>query len=819
MSGKKQFDRRNIVSAARVWLVLAFLIPVFGGCDNPYVQEILRGPTVLDNLTLHTEEQARLKLEPDFDSDILEYTAAVPYSAAVIFFEGIDHRDAEIAYSISADGVHFGEENTTGRFPFDKEVYKREAFVRFRVNRKYMDERIYNIHVIRISDAMLWDLGVRTRTSLPTDEGMFNALLPGYVPEKHVYTAKVNAQAEYLKLWSVRKKGVLAQYQYQMAGSAGYSGWIEIPAADEYTAEIPFPLDKESVTFRLKVELPEFSDIAPETYTVKAARPFQVLFDTTRTNIPNGFICRINGDLTRFAVGSVVSFTLIPPFGTKTKAVSYTYTGPAGETNTGNITPSPLHLYSLTMPEGDVTIYGEYDPVPYADHANVRYVYERGGNYNSNTDKENPVSGDALTWLTATRDLQALMDGYNADGTPGTGDDYEIWIAKGTYTPDWSTLPGGSWAVGLTDAQKNNPHCWAFVLTDGVKIYGGFDGTEETEAHKNNRNYTANRTVLSGSLGDKGTALHTLIAAGTGSYSLTARVEGLTVHGGYNVLGYSSSYPVNGVSISGLYGGVMYAVNSRPLFRNVDFDNGCTNYASGIAIQGGAAPVLVNCTVSRSQSSNYGSALSLLTSTSRLVMIGGSLSLNWDAGGVFSMTSGKALLVNTAIENNHENPVMISGGTGWFINTSITGNRGTIHSNADRTITTSTASGSDNARFYNSVVRDNFLQTYGAGVWFYDTVAPDINGDAVTINGTTSLSGGPLKNTGNNAHYPLNPDGTWNDSSPGYVVIVDAVGDPAAAAPGTWEKTVLDEIKAALLRDGKGRNRFNGTIDLGAAEE
>jgi hypothetical protein len=82
---------------------------------------------------------------------------------------------------------------------------------------------------------------------------------------------------------------------------------------------------------------------------------------------------------------------------------------------------------------------------------------------------------------------------------------------------------------------------------------------------------------------------------------------------------------------------------------------------------------------------------------------------------------------------------------------------------------------------------------------------------------------GSHANRGNNNYYPLlSPlnGGGWNTLSPGYLVIVDAVGNPVSVTPGSWEDTVLEAIKAALAKDGNGNSRFKeNIIDLGAVEK
>jgi hypothetical protein len=698
-----------------------------------------------------------------------------------------------------------------------------------------MDERTYTIHVIRVSDAMLWDLQVKSKTAIPGDSGMFNALSPGYVPEKTGYLSKVGAQVSVLSLWLLRKEGVTIKYRYQIEGETP-SAVMEIapnPNApeDKYTAEIAFPAAKEWVEFTVEasMEIPlPTPHTESDTYTVKVVRPFKVDFDPAA--ITAGFTGEISGiSPYRFAVGNIVSFTLTPPFGTTTSTVTYSYTPSGGSTVTGSINPSSSHLYALIMPDADVVISGTAMPVPAAEGLNVRYVREGGKPYGTG-----PGQADAKTWVTATNNLQALIEAFD----PATGGgNYEIWVARGTYAPDWSAISSASWYSGAPSSAPS--HRWAFVLKNGVRIYGGFNGSEKNQSDREGRDYRANLTTLSGNLGDQGTVLCALVAAGTSSTPLTAYIEGLTVNGGYNVLGYGDEYQINGNNMKNTMshpeiptypndvftGNILHLVNARVLCKNVDFDSGQAMYASGIAVWANARLALVNCTVKGSQSAGYGSAVSLLAGTSRLVMIGGLLHLNWDAGGVFAIDHGQALLVNARIADNHENPVKVRrSGKGWFINTSITGNKGTVNSDAIETITTEareengvTEIDYGDAYLYNSVVRGNFLQTYGKKVWFYNTIAPDINGFAVTRNGTTSLAGGQLVDQGTIGYYPLDTGGNWNTGAPGYSVITDIVG--VSSTPGTWEYTAANEIKAALLKDGNGNSRFNGTIDLGAVEE
>ncbi len=95
------------------------------------------------------------------------------------------------------------------------------------------------------------------------------------------------------------------------------------------------------------------------------------------------------------------------------------------------------------------------------------------------------------SWTNAFTSLQeALNLAQNCGATN------EIWVASGTYYPsavprDITTL-GGSTPIPLTDRD------FTFHLVNGVKLYGGFNGTE---TQLNERNPSVNVTTLSGDIG------------------------------------------------------------------------------------------------------------------------------------------------------------------------------------------------------------------------------------------------------------------------------------------------------------------------------
>jgi hypothetical protein len=87
-------------------------------------------------------------------------------------------------------------------------------------------------------------------------------------------------------------------------------------------------------------------------------------------------------------------------------------------------------------------------------------------------------SGDGTSW-SSPMPLQTAL-AANACG--------EIWVRKGLYKPVVPAHP-----VNITHAERKV----SFVIRPGLRVYGGFDGTESL---RHQRNPAANRSVFSGDL-------------------------------------------------------------------------------------------------------------------------------------------------------------------------------------------------------------------------------------------------------------------------------------------------------------------------------
>ncbi len=116
-------------------------------------------------------------------------------------------------------------------------------------------------------------------------------------------------------------------------------------------------------------------------------------------------------------------------------------------------------------------------------------------------------------WTTAFTELQAALDCVAQQAGNGP---FEIWVAEGTYTPDFDVATGS----------HNNDPTMSFELASNLKIYGGFKVGDTSVA---GRTGLRENTTLSGAL-SAGTSCHVVSAGGTDDS--TALLDSFTITGG-----------------------------------------------------------------------------------------------------------------------------------------------------------------------------------------------------------------------------------------------------------------------------------------------
>ncbi len=203
------------------------------------------------------------------------------------------------------------------------------------------------------------------------------------------------------------------------------------------------------------------------------------------------------------------------------------------------------------------------------------------------------------TWATAGNDLQAVINQCVA------GD--EIWVVAGIYIPNRRADATGT----ITINDRDN----AFVLKNGVRIFGGFTGVETATTQ---RNFALNMTILSGNLGTLGTttdnSYHVVVCAGTVSGT---SLNGFFIH--YGNANGSGNITVNAVSIGRGSGAGMRINSSSPTISNCVFSANSTTNNGGGMVCDNASPGITNCVFSGNTANDGAGMLNTNASATELV--------------------------------------------------------------------------------------------------------------------------------------------------------------------------------------------------------
>ncbi len=208
---------------------------------------------------------------------------------------------------------------------------------------------------------------------------------------------------------------------------------------------------------------------------------------------------------------------------------------------------------------------------------------------------------DGLSWSTAFASLQdGLTEARNSVFSP-----IEIWVAQGTYKP--GTL------------RKE-----VFEIPSGVKVYGGFVGTEDS---LQKRNWKTHVTILSGEIGSvqlNDNTYHVVLLRATND---TTQLDGFTIKGGYaEFFAGNQNTNLDDSDIRSSGGGILAIDKSKGLITH------CT-LTDNRAVGGGGILLRDSSHVRLSQSILFGNEATF-------------------GGGVYVLGGSKPTLENVLIANN-----------------------------------------------------------------------------------------------------------------------------------------------------------------------
>jgi uncharacterized repeat protein (TIGR01451 family) len=255
-------------------------------------------------------------------------------------------------------------------------------------------------------------------------------------------------------------------------------------------------------------------------------------------------------------------------------------------------------------------------------------------------DRDATGEDDGTSWTDAFFTLQSALD------IAASGD--EIWVAEGVYTPT-----------------NTSARTATFQLLDGVVLYGGFEGME---TQRDQRDWTAHLSVLSGDIDRNDTTLTGVISdtdhiVGSNAYHVvtgsgvtrTAVLDGFTITGGSADAGSDPHFR----------GGGMYADGGSPTLSNLIFvGNYAENAGGGIHAVDGSDLLAVDVTFSNNHCSTKAGGMQILRSSPTLIDVTfQSNSAGFRAGGLAVDQDSEPLLVNIEFIGNRS-----SGDAGAMFN-------------------------------------------------------------------------------------------------------------------------------------------------------
>ncbi|HZM02626.1 MAG TPA: choice-of-anchor Q domain-containing protein, partial [Candidatus Saccharimonadales bacterium] len=345
--------------------------------------------------------------------------------------------------------------------------------------------------------------------------------------------------------------------------------------------------------------------------------------------------------------------------------------------------------------------------------------------------------GNGSSWSNA---FANLADAF------GSGNCSDIWIAAGTYAVT-NDLNGSTATPSLQE---------------GMRLFGGFAGTETSLAQ---RNPAANPTILMAA-----SAAPALEAVG-GVDNATV-VDGLTFTGGVNTPGFlvSASSPLiqNCVFTGNSDGAIASQAGASPTVVNCSFTN---NAGSAAASALAASPSFVNCVFAGNQSprgQNGGAIDAESGSSVSLAQCIFSNNATGAAGGALYLNQSAALVASCLIVNNSANTggaIAGSGATLVLVNDTVAQNSassgGGISISGAACVTNSilwnngpgeSSQLSGNAIVANSCI-EGLNQFAGNNNIPYDPLFVNAAGNVFTLQ-----SGSPCVDTGLNTDAPAGPD-------------------------------------------------------------
>ncbi|MBL7793527.1 MAG: hypothetical protein JNK77_14455, partial [Saprospiraceae bacterium] len=273
-------------------------------------------------------------------------------------------------------------------------------------------------------------------------------------------------------------------------------------------------------------------------------------------------------------------------------------------------------------------------------------------------DASAPAGGTGTSWDCAFNNLHSAIDASSSG--------HQIWVKAGVYKPAKD---------GNGNSNPANARTKTFNLKSGVKLYGGFNGSETLLSQ---RNWNNNSTTLSGDIGTAGNdtdnCYHVVVSVFDNA---NTELNGFIVTNG-NANG-TADLSVESTIVYSYHGGGMYQNASSCNVANCTFNNNQASLSGGAFVNwfGNTTSSITNCIFSGNTCGQHGGGLSVRSCTSTISncifnnnsSVFGSLSVKDDAhatisnclfsgnladvgAGFYIQSTSTATLINSTLSGN-----------------------------------------------------------------------------------------------------------------------------------------------------------------------
>ncbi len=389
-------------------------------------------------------------------------------------------------------------------------------------------------------------------------------------------------------------------------------------------------------------------------------------------------------------------------------------------------------------------------------------------------------AGAGTSWATAKKDLQ------NAIALAASGD--QVWVKAGTYLPTQDPFGNTSPA---------NSRDKTFTLKSGVKLYGGFAGTETQLIQ---RNVKTNITTLSGDLGVTNTvtdnAYHVVLSV---NCSNATRLDGFTITKGYAVAIGGSSITVSTRVIERFKGGGISNYYSATTFSNCTITANNSDCSDSNDDSWGAG---MDCFLSTSLIENCSfAANSFLTGGGSFGVFGSAMNIIGDGITInkcffYNNTSGSGFL-----DGSRGGAINLTGtitvtNTVFYNNSAMNGAALAVGGSASNTSTFTNCSFVNNTSSYAGTAYSGFSKGVFRNCIFWDNT-PTVS----SVPGRNEI----FSQETNTANQP-----TFNNC-----IIRDATGSPLAITNSFVSASLTGNPLFLAQADGDGADNIWGTADDG----